>query len=166
MSVRTVRLDEEAEQALAYIVHTTGLSVSGALQQDSWHCVSSLPSKRTVLRMISMPPGSRTRAAMPSLRPPKPVRACARRLRGSWDGDSRRHGTAAASLTRAIPSTAAAEVLRTLRESLYTTVAVLTEAFHMLSLGSYGADRLREFIGQGGLAVWFMDGVACDGRSN
>ena len=33
MSVRTVRLDEEAEQALAYIVHTTGLSVSGALQQ-------------------------------------------------------------------------------------------------------------------------------------
>ena len=31
MSVRTVRLDEEAEQALA--VHTTGLSVSGALQQ-------------------------------------------------------------------------------------------------------------------------------------
>ena len=27
MSVRTVRLDE-AEQALAYIVHTTGLSVS------------------------------------------------------------------------------------------------------------------------------------------
>ena len=33
MGVRTVRLDEEAEQALAYIVHTTGLSVSGALQQ-------------------------------------------------------------------------------------------------------------------------------------
>jgi uncharacterized protein len=51
------------------------------------------------------------------------------------------------------------EVLRTLRESLYTTVAVLTEAFHMLSPGSYGADRLCEFIGQGGLAVWFMDGV-------
>ena len=50
-------------------------------------------------------------------------------------------------------------MLRTLRESLCTTVAVLTEAFHMLSPGSYGADRLREFIGQGGLAVWFMDGV-------
>jgi len=48
-------------------------------------------------------------------------------------------------------------VLRTLQEPLYTTVAVLTEAFHMLSPGSYGADRLREFIGQGGLAVWFMD---------
>jgi hypothetical protein len=33
MGVRAIRLDEEAEQALAYIVHTTGLSVSGALQQ-------------------------------------------------------------------------------------------------------------------------------------
>ena len=36
-------------------------------------------------------------------------------------------------------------------------MAVLTEAFHMLSPGSYGADRLREFIGRGGLAVWFLD---------
>jgi hypothetical protein len=27
----------------------------------------------------------------------------------------------------------------------------------MLSPGSYGADRLREFIGRGGLAVWFLD---------
>jgi predicted nucleic acid-binding protein len=34
---------------------------------------------------------------------------------------------------------------------------VLTEAFYMLSPGSYGADRLREFIGRGGLAVWFLD---------
>jgi hypothetical protein len=49
------------------------------------------------------------------------------------------------------------EVLRTLQEPLFTTVAVLTEAFHMLSPGSYGADRLREFIGRGGLAVWFLD---------
>ncbi len=40
-------------------------------------------------------------------------------------------------------------VLRTLQEPLYTTVAVLTEVFHMLSPGSCGADRLREFIGQG-----------------
>jgi predicted nucleic acid-binding protein len=48
-------------------------------------------------------------------------------------------------------------VLRTLQEPLFTTVAVLTEAFHMLSPGSYGADRLREFIGRGGLAVWFLD---------
>ena len=49
------------------------------------------------------------------------------------------------------------EVLRTLQEPLSTTVAVLTEAFHMLAPGSYGADRLREFVGQGGLGVWFMD---------
>jgi predicted nucleic acid-binding protein len=49
------------------------------------------------------------------------------------------------------------EVLRTLQEPLFTTVAVLTEAFHMLSPGSYGADRLREFIGRGGLTVWFLD---------
>ena len=49
------------------------------------------------------------------------------------------------------------EVLRALQEPLFTTVAVLTEAFHMLSPGSYGADRLREFIGRGGLAVWFLD---------
>lgn len=33
MGVRTVRLDEEAEKALAHIVHTTGLSISGALKQ-------------------------------------------------------------------------------------------------------------------------------------
>jgi hypothetical protein len=33
MSVRTVRLDEEAEKALAHIVCTTGLSISGALKQ-------------------------------------------------------------------------------------------------------------------------------------
>ena len=46
-------------------------------------------------------------------------------------------------------------ILRTLQEPLYTTVAVLTEV--MLSPGSYGADRLREFIGQGGLVVWFMN---------
>jgi hypothetical protein len=33
MGVRTVRLDAEAEKALAQIVHTTGLSISGALKQ-------------------------------------------------------------------------------------------------------------------------------------
>lgn len=48
------------------------------------------------------------------------------------------------------------EVLGTIREPLSTTVPVLTEAFHMLSPGSYGADRLRDFIGRGGLSVWFM----------
>ena len=48
------------------------------------------------------------------------------------------------------------EVLRTLREPLYTTVPVLTGAFHMLSAGSYGADQLRDFIAAGGLSLWFM----------
>jgi hypothetical protein len=33
MAVRTVRLEEEAEKALAHIVSTTGLSISGALKQ-------------------------------------------------------------------------------------------------------------------------------------
>jgi uncharacterized protein len=48
------------------------------------------------------------------------------------------------------------EVLRILREPLYTTVAVLTEAFHMLSPGSYGSDKLRDFIAGGGLSAWVM----------
>lgn len=48
------------------------------------------------------------------------------------------------------------EVLRRLREPLYTTVAVLTEAFHVLSPGSYGSDKLRDFIARGGLSIWFM----------
>jgi hypothetical protein len=48
------------------------------------------------------------------------------------------------------------EVLSTIREPLYTTVPVLTEAFHMLSPGSYGSDRLRDFVMRGGLSVWFM----------
>jgi len=48
------------------------------------------------------------------------------------------------------------EVLSAIREPLYTTVPVLTEAFHILSPGSYGSDRLRDFVGRGGLSVWFM----------
>jgi predicted nucleic acid-binding protein len=48
-------------------------------------------------------------------------------------------------------------VLKTLREPLRTTVPVLTEAFHILGPGSIGADRLRDFLGQRGLAVWFFD---------
>ena len=49
------------------------------------------------------------------------------------------------------------DVLRTLREPLFTTVPVLTEAFHMLSPSSTGADRLRDFIARGGATVWFLD---------
>ena len=47
-------------------------------------------------------------------------------------------------------------LLRDIREPLYTTIPVLTEAFYMLSPGSQGSDKLRDFILQGGLSVWFM----------
>lgn len=47
--------------------------------------------------------------------------------------------------------------LKGLREPLTTTVAVLTEAFHMLEPQSVGSDRLREFVMKGGLAVAFLD---------
>jgi hypothetical protein len=49
------------------------------------------------------------------------------------------------------------DVLKTIREPLVTTVPVLTEAFHMLSPGSRGADRARDFIAQGGATIWFFD---------
>lgn len=49
------------------------------------------------------------------------------------------------------------ETLRHIHEPLLTTVAVLTEAFHMLSPGSIGSDRLRDFVARGGLSVWFFD---------
>jgi predicted nucleic acid-binding protein len=52
------------------------------------------------------------------------------------------------------------EVLKALRQPLVTTVPVLTEAFHMLSPGSTGAERVRDFIARGGATVWFFDGGA------
>lgn len=45
------------------------------------------------------------------------------------------------------------EVLRSLTEPLATTLATLTEAFHILSPESIGSDRLREFVLQDGLEV-------------
>lgn len=48
---------------------------------------------------------------------------------------------------------------RKIREPIQSTVPVLTEAFHLLSPGSLGADCLRDFILRGGLGVWFLDGV-------
>jgi len=48
-------------------------------------------------------------------------------------------------------------VLQAIQEPLSTTVPVLTEAFHLLSPDSYGADRLRDFILQGGVSLWFLD---------
>jgi uncharacterized protein len=52
------------------------------------------------------------------------------------------------------------ERLETIREPLFTTLPVLTEIFHMLSPGSQGSDRFRDFVAQGGLSIWFMDGPA------
>lgn len=49
------------------------------------------------------------------------------------------------------------DTLKTIREPLWTTIPALTEAFHLLTPDSIGADRLRDFILHGGLTVWFMD---------
>ena len=48
-------------------------------------------------------------------------------------------------------------VLKAIREPLCTTVAVLTEAFHMLEPQSIGPDRLREFIAKSAMSVWFLE---------
>jgi predicted nucleic acid-binding protein len=48
-------------------------------------------------------------------------------------------------------------VLKSIREPLCTTVAVLTEAFHMLEANSMGSNRLREFIAKSAMSVWFFD---------
>ena len=48
------------------------------------------------------------------------------------------------------------DALKQIHEPMRTTVPVLTEAFHMLSPGSVGSDRLRDFIMKGGLSVWFF----------
>lgn len=42
-------------------------------------------------------------------------------------------------------------------EPLCTTVPVLTEAFHLLSPGSLGSQRLMDFVTAHGLGVWFLD---------
>lgn len=48
-------------------------------------------------------------------------------------------------------------ILHAIREPLFTTIPVLTEAFHLLTPNSIGADRLRDFILDGGASVWFLD---------
>lgn len=48
-------------------------------------------------------------------------------------------------------------ILRKIRSPLTTTIPVLTEAFHMLSPESYGSDRLRDFILQGGVLIYYLD---------
>ncbi len=47
--------------------------------------------------------------------------------------------------------------LKTIRERMYTTLPVLTEAFHLLQPDSIGSDRLRDFVVDGGLSLWFFD---------
>lgn len=52
------------------------------------------------------------------------------------------------------------QILHKIKEELFTTIAVLTEAFHMLPPGSRGADNLRAFVLRGGVSIWFMDDAA------
>jgi predicted nucleic acid-binding protein len=47
-------------------------------------------------------------------------------------------------------------LLASVREPLLTTVAVLTETFHLLDPGSRGSAALREFVNAGGMTVWFL----------
>ena len=53
-----------------------------------------------------------------------------------------------------------ARTLKRIREPICTTTPVLTEAFHMLRPDSLGSDRLREFVAEDGLSVWFLDSAA------
>jgi uncharacterized protein len=49
------------------------------------------------------------------------------------------------------------ETLGAIRESLSTTLPVLTEAFHILEPQSIGSGRLRDFIAKRGASVWYFD---------
>jgi hypothetical protein len=48
-------------------------------------------------------------------------------------------------------------LLKGVDEGLVTTLPVLTEAFHLLGPESAGAQRLMDFVGEGGLTIWFLD---------
>jgi uncharacterized protein len=56
--------------------------------------------------------------------------------------------------------------LKAIREPILTTTAELTEAFHILGPPSIGSDRLREFVEDGGLSVWFLDRASLTESSN
>jgi predicted nucleic acid-binding protein len=49
------------------------------------------------------------------------------------------------------------ERLRKISEPLWTTMPVLTEAFHLLTPASVGTKRLMDFVAEGGLTMWFFD---------
>jgi predicted nucleic acid-binding protein len=53
-------------------------------------------------------------------------------------------------------------LLASVREPLFTTVAVLTETFHLLDPGSHGSAALREFVNAGGMTVWFLSADSLD----
>lgn len=46
------------------------------------------------------------------------------------------------------------DFLATVETDLVTTLAVLTEAFHLLDPGARGASALRTFITSGGVSIW------------
>jgi len=50
-----------------------------------------------------------------------------------------------------------ADTLAAIRDSVITTVAVLTEAFHILGPSSASSSLLRDFVASGSLQVWFFD---------
>jgi predicted nucleic acid-binding protein len=58
------------------------------------------------------------------------------------------------------------DILSVTREALFTTIPILTEAFHPLTPNSIGADRLRDFILDGGASLWFRIRYRRHGRSN
>ena len=54
------------------------------------------------------------------------------------------------------------ETLAAIEEPIATTVPVLTEAFHLLGPASIGAQRLMDFVADGGLRVLHLDEPALD----
>jgi predicted nucleic acid-binding protein len=46
-------------------------------------------------------------------------------------------------------------ILRAIEQPLWTTMPILTEAFYLLTPDSRGSQRLMDFVGDRGLAVWF-----------
>lgn len=51
-------------------------------------------------------------------------------------------------------------ILHGIRDPLYTTIPVLTEAFYMLMPASIGSDRLRDFVLKRGMHIWFFTEAA------
>lgn len=52
------------------------------------------------------------------------------------------------------------DVLKHIEEPVGTTVPVLTEAFHLLSPASIGAQRLMDFVTNGGIAIFYLDDLS------